>query len=356
MTQVLTFVTLFLLPFLVLPLGISPFETPKVFGLEILIVFTVLLSIFRNISLKIDNFFLYLSGGLVLLIIFQLISNFSEQLLLGNNFRMQGGFLLSLLILWAIFSGKLDLKKNSYLFLTLLSVELLAALLINSGRDRSVGTLGEPNSLSAFVIFLWPISFWFLDKKKKVIPAILAFVIIYLSGSRSGLIAYLIQLIFLLLVQLKVELKKTILLSIMLIFLSFTLPFFDETSLFENRGEIWRVSYLSGLSKPIFGWGFGNTNIALHQTSVSYVSFLRGQFVDSAHNLFLDFWVQSGVVGLSLITLILFLAFKNLVQENKKLELAILLGLITALSFNPMSAVILAEFWWVIGQAFKKVA
>lgn len=139
-----------------------------------------------------------------------------------------------------------------------------------------------------------------------------------------------------------------------LVGLSLLLPFFENNDgLYQNRLAVWQTAFYAGLQSPIVGWGFGNIESAIHNAALMLNNPVRVEFVNSSHNFMLDFFVQGGVVGLLILCTILFLSTKNLILRSKKMELAILLGLITAMSFNPASVVILLGFWWVVGQGFS---
>ena len=147
---------------------------------------------------------------------------------------------------------------------------------------------------------------------------------------------------------------KALTIALILMLSSLILPFFDKSKIFENRLEVWQVSLKTAWQKPILGWGFGNVEYALEKTAKSFnYNFVRYQYVDSAHNLWLDWFIQGGAIGLLIIIFLTFKAFINLSVLNHKRELVALLGIITAMSFNPASIVTLAAFWWLIGLGFS---
>ena len=94
----------------------------------------------------------------------------------------------------------------------------------------------------------------------------------------------------------------------------------------------------------------GNIDSALNQTSRVVNNNIQYQFIDSTHNIFLDFWVQGGVLGVIGLTVLIVYACRNLLKRNQVRELLILLGLLVVLSFNPMSIAIVIFFWWTLGQ------
>jgi O-antigen ligase len=357
----LTFGLLFLLAFVVFPIGVTPFETPKVLLAEFIMGLVILLNIqSKSWLIKISNSkFLYFFGGLVVLSLFNLIFYHTSSSLFGNSFRPQGTVLLWFLLFFSLFSKSLDWSKiNSSFILVLLAVQLLLAIFVSTGTNRAVGSLGEPNALAGFAIFLWP--FLFLksaDRSSRItglVGLIMTFLLVLFSGSRSGLVALIIQLIFLTLTKFRVPTKKSTLTCVSLIFISLSLPFLNISDSYENRVEVWQTALRAGLDKPVLGWGFGNTQVALHQASLELNNSLRGYVVDSSHNIFLDFFVQGGLVGLVLFSLILFFTFKNLMKKDQQLELMLLLGLITVMNFNPSSIVNLIQLWYLVGVVLKE--
>lgn len=362
MAQAIAIALLFLLPYVVFPVGVTPFETPKVLIAELLIATLVIAKATRT-QLKTfiqNNIFFLLFLLLLLFSLFHLVFQPTSIAFFGNQFRMQGVFLLWLLLALAFASTEVRLKKMPVWTITLLlTVHLFAAIFIITTTDgRAVGTLGEPNALAAIAIFLWPF-LWLSQKESRlsailqIVSMLLAVCIIYISGSRSAMIAFVIQNIFLLLGLSRVlSFGKTVIVSLLLFSLSLLLPaVIDRQTVYENRTEIWKTALFAGYEHPIVGWGFGNTEIALKEYNQKLYNRLRGYYVDSSHNIFLDWWVQGGYIGLSLFVVLLYCTFRIFIQQKDIVKLSLFLGLLTVMSFNPVSVVVLVQFWWLIGQA-----
>jgi len=275
---------------------------------------------------------------------------------------MQGIFLLWMLLLFSFLSAKVNLKKIPWwVYCLLLYVELFVTFFLPlNASHRYVGTLGEPNALAAFALFLWVFGWFSVGTQnsaplhamfKKMLLFLPTIVLLYLSGSKSGMIAFGIVLLFIFLQRINVSLRKTVFICLCLYAISYALPFFHQTP-YENRVEIWESALYAGLINPILGQGFGNTEIALHNAAAGLGLPIQYYYVDSSHNIFLDWWVQGEVVGISLLIVLVYSAFRCFVQQDNKRELALLLGIMTMLSFNPASVVGLLGFWWVIGQNF----
>lgn len=344
---------LFLLEFVVLPFGTSQYEIPRVIVAESLIIiffFSKLLN--KNFSFKkIKKDKLIISSVFLLLSLIHLIFFRSEITFFGNIFRLQGVFLLWNLLIIYLFSENLVPKQIGALsFLALVGQLFFAVITPFNSSGRAVGTLGEPNSLAASIIFLWP--FVFLLNKNifiKIFSVVCASLIVFLTSSRSGMFALIFQLLFLVLNnQFKLETKKILIIVLVLIALSYVLPFF-EVFPYESRREVWISSFSAGLSKPIFGFGFGNAEGAIKKSSTILNLPIQRNYVDSSHNIFLDFFVQGGLIGLLTFVFAIRVFLKNALKQKKVINLVLFIGLITCLSFNPVSIYLLIAFWWLLG-------
>ncbi len=342
----IVFFLLFLLPLLVVPFGYSYFELPKVIVAQILIEILVILKIFKA---KLPRKLLVPVAILGLLTIFDLIFLRTQTTFWGNIFRFQGVWLLWHLLLLALVSSQIKLPKFSYYLYIIPLFGLFASSLILGPDEngRSFGTLGEPNALAASAIFLVPFV-WF--SRFKLISLIIILGTILMSGSRSGLVAFGIQAVFLIFSRFSVS--KTVVICLILVIFSLSFPFIEGGGWYENRAEVWQTALVAGFINPLFGSGFGNIEEILPKTSEIINNNVHYQYTDSSHNFLLDYWVSGGLIGLISIGYLLFGSLKNFAVKGKKLELAVLLGLITVMSFNPVSVVTLVAFWWLIGQGF----
>ena len=124
---------------------------------------------------------------------------------------------------------------------------------------------------------------------------------------------------------------------------------------YENRAVIWPTAFKAVLLNSLAGGGFGNTEVRLRKIIKQEHNSLIGYYVDSSHNLFLDWWVQGGVVGLGIFVMLCIIAIKNFYIKQRTFELLLFLGLVTVFSFNPLSVVSLVQLWWLIGQGFSKL-
>lgn len=300
---------------------------------------------------------------LLLLTIYDLFFLRTSLTFFGNQFRGQGILLLWHLILLSLLSSNLPYKKPSFYWCGLVFVITFITTLFlgNSEVGRSIGTLGEPNALAAFVIFLWPFVLFAPDISRKyrkylriacLLPVLL---IIFLSGSRSGLIAFVIQLMFYFSLKISRNLRLSLVIGLFLIGIAYLLPMFDQVK-YENRSVIWHTAFTAGFINPLMGGGFGNTELLLRFIIHKEHNSLIGYYVDSSHNIFLDWWVQGGLIGIGILAGLFIYVIKNFYAKKRTFELILFLGLLTVFSLNPASVVSLIHLWWLIGQSFAGIA
>lgn len=362
---------LFFLPILVIPNPFSYFEIPKVIIAEIMVEILMLLILWKrraDLIKGIDKRIFFITLLVIIQTLLTLFFLSTPTTFFGNQFRLQGVFLLWHLLLWAGISSMISIPSTyqKYSLLSLILLLLGASILGYNLNGRLVGTLGEPNALAATAIYIWPFA-WFIFKEKplKILSLAIALIILFLAGSRSAYIALATQSVFLIINGLfKLSTSKTTVICLVLIMTSFVLPFIDAGDKYEIRGEIWKTAiYMPydhvidnkfSWTSLVFGRGFGNIEYELPRISKTMDNDIQYQYIDSAHNIFLDWWLQGGLVGLSLLLLLLFISLKNYIHHNQILEIVLMLGLLTAISFNPLSVVNLLAFWWLIGQGFKK--
>ncbi len=341
MSKSLAYFLLFLLPFVILPIGASEFETPKVIVAEIGIQALFLVSIFFS-KIKINKTHFIFCGLLFFLTILDLVFiNKSATNFFGNPFRLQGIFLFWNLLVFSLLTKTQTLENLSLkYFITPLMLLVITAIAFGSNEaNRAIGTLGEPNFLAATALFFWPFILISKAKPPKTIYFIVLLstvAILNITKSESALLGFVLQTIFL---GLGIGKRKNlaILTCLAILFLSFTLPFIFDHAVYENRAEIWQAAWHSGLTNLPFGAGFGNIEKVLN---------IKSSYVDSSHNIFLDFFVQGGIFGLILIVIFIIRALRTASTRN----IVLLLGLLSVLSFNPGGVCTLLAFWWLLGQ------
>ncbi len=354
------FFLLFLLSFIIAPFGTTQFENPKVIVAEALIIVVLLITLFKNPKIfSRKNLFVFLLCTVFSLTVIDLIFFKTSISFFGNAFRMQGIFLLWMLLLFSYFSFLSSLKKIPWfvIFILLIAQVVATIFLPLNESQRYVGVMGEPNATAAFMLFLWPFLWFSLEKNSwwKILIFFLATICIgivfYLTNSRSAIIGFAIQAIFLFLFWWKKNLKQTVIICCCLLVASYSLTWFQKDILYENRLEVWTAGINAGLKNPLIGGGFGNTELLLHNAAVDKHLRIRGYYVDSSHNVFIDWWVQGGIVGLAVLLIFVITTLQRSIRQNNQRNIILLLGILTVLSFNPASVVGLLQFWWLIGNS-----
>lgn len=275
---------------------------------------------------------------------------------------MLGIFLLWFLLLFSILSENDSIDHvPQFVYFLILVVELILTYFLSVNEsNRYIGTLGEPNATAAFIIFLWP--FYFFSTKvndhrnnlRNIIVFFFVGLMLFLTNSRSAMVAFVIQLVFIILRKIKISLNIATAVGISLYLVSYFLPFFDNP-IYENRTQIWQSALLANGNNILLGHGFGNMEKPLHVSAQSLGLLIGNSSFDSAHNIFLDWWVQGGITGIIILLTLVYISFKAFIKNNNERGLVLFLGMVTVLSFNPASIAGLLSFWWLIGQALKKI-
>jgi O-antigen ligase len=123
--------------------------------------------------------------------------------------------------------------------------------------------------------------------------------------------------------------KKFTIAGIFAIFLMFLLIFesnsqkfsdlypFSERSSSASREMIWKASFLILKQNPILGIGSGNFQSEYLENQKFFPPYLEWA-VPQPHNVFLAFWIQTGILGFLGFLLLLFFIFKNAYLTIKK--------------------------------------
>lgn len=354
MKKFIIYLLLFGLPLIYFPLSGNPFEPPKVIVGEFLTVLLLLITVWNN-----DHHISKLNKGALsaILIIFflsliPLLVTQTDTGVFGNKFRLQGTILLWHLLAFSIVSSTVkfqNIQKGVAVTFSVLAI-LTMTMPLNAAK-RAIGTLGEPNALAAVFIFLVPFLLFFKEKWIRYSFIGIMGVMLFLTGSRSATIAFGIQLFALFLIEkYKFSHLKVTLISIVIIVLSYSLPFFEIDRVFENRVQVWNTAIHTAIKRPIFGYGFGNAEIGIKASAEDLQNTIQYQYVDSAHNILLDWFIQGGIIGLGLLLFLLSNHFKSAIYQKDTRQILCSIGLLTCLSFNPLSSVSLFALWWIIGQ------
>src|SRR4029078_11455321 len=130
------------------------------------------------------------------------------------------------------------------------------------------------------------------------------------------------QVIFLILcLKSKIKLKFVSIIVSLLVLVSLTLPYLDKKVLIQSRTEIWSTAFESIKISPLVGHGFGNIESAMQAAAQNLRNNIRYQYVDSTHNIILDYLVEGGIVGAGLFLMLNFLAIRKFVKQENILSL-----------------------------------
>lgn len=245
MIPFLTYLLFFLIPLIVIPGLNLRFEPPKVllseFLIELMVIFSLLTGRF-NLK-RASKPLAVLLSGLFFLSLFHLSLNPTKDGLFGNIFRLQGTILFWHFLFLAL------LAQNVYFYLKEKYVYLAGFIAIFSGglvsgtnsAGRWIGSLGEPNALGAIMVFLFP--FVFLSFKSiwiRAIGVIGALGVINFTESKSALIALTLELLFLGLIKLfKGKFLPAVIICSIFLILALGLPIIERAYFLKtNNGPM----------------------------------------------------------------------------------------------------------------------
>ncbi len=137
-----------------------------------------------------------------------------------------------------------------------------------------------------------------------------------------------------------------------------------ELAMHDTRPQIWSYYLRLGMTHPIIGAGFGRTVPGvLYQTeSDKALAALDSSAYSHAHNLFINWWLQLGIVGLVLLLLLLFGLLRSALRllrslpATNALAVAIVVTLAAAIARNLTDDFLIygmaTMFWTVLGALF----
>lgn len=374
-TSFIFLIFFFIFPFITIPQVFNSYEFPKFIFLVIfsLVFGNVLLiqKLFqKRVSIKLSK--------LDIAVLFFLLSLFVANIsgvsfldsMIGNAYRLQG-FVTYLALGYLYFIVRvLSSKLINGIFAKLLSLQLAAlggyliaqfilvkysTLDISLFQNRFHGTFGNPNFAGAYLSMLFGYVLFWKDEKSALYvlkPLILLAggIAILLTDSRSAILATVILVICYFGMLLKNGRRWIILVGVLfvasavsVIFLALQYSIFEKRiSIWENREVIWKEGLTLFQQRPILGYGQENA-VRIFPSNLHFS-------VDNMHNIFLEYALSAGVVGvLSYLTVVLLAMQKH----NNSGRFLIVAFLITGF-FNPLSISQLMLFWVVIGLGNNK--
>lgn len=348
---ILYFIFLFL-PLVYLPFLFNPYESPKFI---LFVALSFLIAIPKNLIWKknILTTLIIIYGGIVL--VSDLLGINVRNSILGSGYRLQGFITLCSGILLYLSVNKVKsadfIKKTKTVILASafliclfsiwqgISFYLLHDFTIPNYQGRIVGTIGNPNSLGGYLaVVLSLLLFGKYAGYKKIIFGLMILSVIFLTQSRGAILAAALStLVYAVLYIRKLAVWKKILAVVVgIIFLIFIAQI-NRNSIWDNRGLIWNEGVQAVINRPILGYGQENFDLIFPKE--------RKMLVDSAHNIFLETAVSSGLLGLVTFLSIVVFALK---KGDLSIRMSLLAFLISA-QFNPLSISQIALFWLLLG-------
>lgn len=379
-------VGLFILPFVPLLVSSSfffPFITTKAFAfriiVEVILGCYVMLAIVDPESRPKRSPILY--AVLVFLLIVGLADVLGEAPLKSfwSNFERMEGYItmLHLGALFLVAGSVLDQKEWKWWWNTSLVVsaimifyclfQLGGAIRINQGGVRVDGTLGNAAYLALYFLIHIFVSLYYLVQSKasgsRWTYGLLIFgqvMILYFTATRGAILGLLGGLVVFALINVfnkeNVRFRKWGIYSLVALVVlvggfylardtqfvrsSPVLERFASLSLSslrtEGRAFIWPMALDGIKERPLLGWGQENFNYVFAE-HYSGDMFRLEPWFDRAHNIFLDWGIAAGVLGLtsylSLYVVLLVAIWKNDASMSR-VEKSVLTGLVAAYSFN----------------------
>lgn len=382
----------FLLPLIVIPVTSELFEFNKIVFLYIL---TTIITSFWLAKIIVSQRLAFkktpLDTPLIVFLIANLISTYfsidRHLSIFGYYSRFNGGLLsiISYTLLYFAFVNNIKKEKAINLIkITFVSSILvcLYAILQKAGIDKNIwvqdvqnrvfSTLGQPNWLAAFIVFIFPPSLvyaFYLGKKRSqkrfFILALIYFLVLLFTKSRSGLLGFIVANIFFWLISSfinKDKIKKQALLfnlSIVFIALIIGTPWTPNlkelilknknttpiqagtvletggTESGEIRKIVWRGAVAVFIDYSIFGTGtetFALSYFKYKPADHNLTS--EWDFVyNKAHNEYLNYLANTGILGFLSYLFLILSAILMMTREIKKTkdekEKFIVLGLIS---------------------------
>lgn len=243
---------------------------------------------------------------------------------------------------------KLNLIKAWFLS-GLLMMVLSMVYYLNGGvtyDDRLRAIFSSPNHLAMYLapaliigVFVLASDRWQIATKAKIVSLIVAVVfvgtIIFLTKSMGGMLAIIISLLPFFYRQIKNS-KRGIVTFLVLLSLIFSFSFlvlgkdFSERSSFSSRMIIWRSAIDIAQDNVVFGIGPGMFQEKYLEYQPRFEPYLEWA-VPQPHNIFLAFWLQSGLLGLIGFVWLLAILFKD--GFKKRDNEIVFLGLILIIYF-----------------------
>ncbi|TSC94882.1 MAG: Uncharacterized protein Athens071425_381 [Parcubacteria group bacterium Athens0714_25] len=332
--------------------------------LEIFILISFFLCIFSCKKIQIKK--LYAIKKFLIIILFLLLGLITSSIF-GKNPLTELGIIKSWFLFPLLFSllifVKIDTFKKieailKYYYFSSLTLSLLGIIYIASGKLTYDGRLSlfylSPNHFSMLLAPAALIGFYFIfSTQKTALFQFFQFIILlnfYFTYSYSAWIAVIFSLFLFLLLTKRAFFSKPIhilgifIVSSVLLISQFQNPKIQNIfnsknhSSLESRLIIWKVS--KKIISENFIWGIGPGNFQeTYLSCQKYFPPYPEWAVPQPHNIFLAFWLQTGIIGLLSFLLLIFLWMKDLFFFTIKND---------STQFKKMSALLLVIMLYIL--------
>ena len=203
--------------------------------------------------------------------------------------------------------------------------------IFNSPTRRITSTFMNANIYAMVIDFVCVICMYRFVKNENILYRIFYFIIalfnffvLYLTGSRTALLPFVVIFpIFLYCIRWKKLFITSIVLELCvcgLVFLKPNLiPRISDMSTFASRIKIWKTAFLCVSMYPFFGWG--------PQTYKQFYPLVHGHKAPHAHNIYIDSILSYGIVGTLILLVYIFLLNKEIFTSNTRKENPALFGM-----------------------------
>jgi O-antigen ligase len=358
LTKILIFSVIFLIPSYLLRFDIFGFPTNV---LEILIYSTFVSFVLEGS--RIDWKELYRDYKLYLFSLALIFSGLLLSTFINQNYReglgiIKGWFFDPLLFSFVLSQKLKNQKDKENIFKTLyfsaFTVSLIALEYFFYGRmtydARLQAFYSSPNYLAMFLapsvfigFYLIRSSLSFPLEKEKIksykknilfFSLFLILFIIFLTYSYAAWISIVFGLLISSLIAKNIS-KKFLALSFLIIFLAFLTQLggakikniFSPRSSLESRVMIWKSSALMLKNNFVFGIGPGNFQNKYLEYQKYFPPYLEWA-VPHPHNLYLAFWLQSGIFGFLGFVFLIFFWLKKATKNSADIFCAVSLGIV----------------------------
>lgn len=204
--------------------------------------------------------------------------------------------------------------------------------IFNSPTRRITSTFMNANIYAMVIDFVCVICMYRFVKNENIlyrifyfIVALFNFFVLYLTGSRTALLPFVVIFpIFLYCIRWKKLFITSIVLELCvcgLVFLKPNLiPRISDMSTFASRIKIWKTAFLCISMHPFFGWG--------PQTYKQFYPLVHGHKAPHAHNIYIDSILSYGIMGTLILLAYIFLLNKEIFTSNTRKENPALFGMI----------------------------